>query len=117
MVGQSFGGPEGSRAFIWVNGKSYDLNLFLPQGSTLYLVYAEAINDRGEITGGACELVDGACPASGAISPAFLAVPSFSNADDAAATLEQAGAAAVAPAVAVPQELYRRPLRRFGVGR
>jgi probable HAF family extracellular repeat protein len=114
VVGQSFGGPEGSRAFIWINGKSYDLNSFLPQGSALYLVYAEGINDLGEITGGACELVDGACPSSGAITPAFLAVPGFGNADEAAAALEQAGAAAVAPAVAVSQEIYRRPLRRFG---
>lgn len=117
VVGQSFGGPEGSRAFIWVKGKSYDLNMFLPQGSSLYLTYAEGINDLGEITGGACELVDGVCPAAGAIAPAFLAVPSFNNADDAAATLEQAGAPAVGPAVAVPNEIYRRPLRRFGAGR
>jgi probable HAF family extracellular repeat protein len=117
VVGQSFGGSEGSRAFIWFNGKSYDLNTFLPQGSALYLVYAEGINDRGEITGGACKLIDGTCPSSGAVTPAFFAVPNFNNASDAAAALERAEESGLAPAVAVSRELYERPLRRFGARR
>jgi probable HAF family extracellular repeat protein len=117
VVGQSFGGPEGSRAFIRVNGTSYDLNSFIPPGSPIYLVYAEGINDRGEITGQACVLVDGVCPSNGATTPAFLAVPNFEYAEDGGAgALQSAAAVGLAPAVAVPKSLYLRPLRRFGVG-
>jgi probable HAF family extracellular repeat protein len=112
VVGQSFGGPEGSRAFIWQDGKSYDLNSFVPAGSSLYLVYAEGINDRGEITGGACVLVDGACP-SPDVTPAFLAIPNRSMGDaNAAASLEEAAAVSATSQVTVSRELYQRPLRR-----
>jgi hypothetical protein len=113
VVGQSFGGPEGSRAFIWFEGKSYDLNQFLPSGSPLYLVYAEGINDRNEITGQACVLVDGACPATGAVTPAFLAVPNFLH-GEAGEALSAAAANGAAGAVAVTRDQYLRPLRRFG---
>jgi probable HAF family extracellular repeat protein len=113
VVGQSFGGPEGSRAFIWFEGKSYDLNQFLPSGSPLYLVYAEGINDRNEITGQACVLVDGACPAMGAVTPAFLAVPNFGQ-GAMGDTLNSAAAMGAAPAVAVSRDQYLRPMRRFG---
>jgi probable HAF family extracellular repeat protein len=125
VVGQSFGGPEGSRAFIWENGKSYDLNSFLPSGSTLYLLYAEGINDRGEITGQACVAADGAC-STPPQTPAFLAIPSWAVGADDAAKGAPAGAASPLESavmvdtriqVTVPRELYRRPLRRWGVDR
>jgi probable HAF family extracellular repeat protein len=116
VVGQSFGGPEGSRAFIWQNGKTYDLNGLVPAGSALYLVFAEGINNRGEITGGACVLVDGACPASGAITPAFLLVPDFhGGAGAGGGELNEAAATASAPQVRVSSQVYRQALRRFGV--
>ena len=113
VVGQSFGGPEGSRAFVWFQGKSYDLNELLPVGTQLYLVFAEGVNDRNEITGGACVLVDGVCPATGAVTPAFLALPNFES-GQAGDALEAGGARGAAPAVAVPREQYLQPLRRFG---
>jgi probable HAF family extracellular repeat protein len=113
VVGQSFGGPEGSRAFIWFAGKSYDLNALLPAGSPLYLVYAEGINDRNEITGQGCVLVDGACPASGAVMAAFLAVPHFKSAE-VHEVLEANASSGAAPAVGVPRLEYMRPLRRYG---
>jgi probable HAF family extracellular repeat protein len=116
VVGQSFGGPEGSRAFIWQNGKTYDLNGLVPAGSALYLVFAEGINNRGEITGGACVLVDGACPASGAITPAFLLVPVHQGGGAGGGELDEAAAAtASAPEVRVSPQIYRQALRRFGV--
>jgi probable HAF family extracellular repeat protein len=40
-----------ARAFLWEDGEMIDLNTRIPSGSSLQLVYAEAINDRGEITG------------------------------------------------------------------
>ena len=95
-------------------GKSYDLNQFLPSGSPLYLVYAEGINDRNEITGQACVLVDGACPATDALTPAFLAVPNFGHGQAGEALNAAAAANGVAAAVAVSRDQYLRPLRRFG---
>jgi hypothetical protein len=86
---------------------------FYLSGSPLYLVFAEGVNDRNEITGGACVLVDGACPATGAVTPAFLALPNFES-GQAGEALEAGAAGGTAPAVAVPREQYLRPLRRFG---
>jgi probable HAF family extracellular repeat protein len=108
VVGQSFGGPEGSRAFIWENDKATDLNALVSGDAGIYLLYAEGIDDRGDITGQACTFVDGACvlPASpSSPTPAFLAVP-----------LRDGGAAAGVHA-SVPQEMVRRSLRRWGVDR
>jgi probable HAF family extracellular repeat protein len=66
VVGQSIG-PAGSRAFFWQNGVMTDLNTLVAHGA-LSLVYANDINDSGEIVGGAYN-------ATTSDSPAFLAVP------------------------------------------
>jgi probable HAF family extracellular repeat protein len=116
VVGQSFGGPEGSRAFIWQDGKTYDLNALLHPGSALYLVYAEGINNRGEITGEGCVLIDGACPESAAVTLAFFAAPNVGWGGRASGgALNEAAASADVPAVRVSPQIYRRALRRFGV--
>lgn len=39
------------RAFLWEDGEMIDLNSKIPSDSNFQLVYAEAINERGEITG------------------------------------------------------------------
>lgn len=41
------------RAFLWEKGQIFDLNTFVPLASDLYLVEADFINDRGDITGSA----------------------------------------------------------------
>jgi probable HAF family extracellular repeat protein len=108
VVGQSFGGPEGARAFVWENGKATDLNAIVAGDAGMYLIYAEAINDRGEITGQACTFVDNACvfPASpSSPTPTFLAVPQYGT---------YAGSGVHA---SVPRELVRRSLRRWGIDR
>jgi probable HAF family extracellular repeat protein len=38
-------------AVLWVNGQAIDLNTVIPANSSLQLVYALSINDRGEIAG------------------------------------------------------------------
>src|SRR5262249_28744029 len=40
-----------ARAFLWEDGTMVDLNTLIPPNSGLQLVYAEAINDAGEIVG------------------------------------------------------------------
>jgi probable HAF family extracellular repeat protein len=44
--------PTGEHAFLWENGgPMVDLNTLIPPGSSLQLVFAFAVNDRGEIAG------------------------------------------------------------------
>lgn len=74
IVGQSTGGPNGSHAVIWENGVPVDLNSLIPNGP-LTLVYANDINDAGEIVGGAANAATG-------ISPGFVAIPGLGVGDD-----------------------------------
>ena len=43
--------PPFRHAFLWENGAMIDLNSLIPSNSSLELVAAENINDRGEIVG------------------------------------------------------------------
>ncbi len=52
VVGQSIG-ANGSRAFIFRDGVLTDLNTLVAPGSP-FLIYANDINDRGEIVGQGC---------------------------------------------------------------
>jgi probable HAF family extracellular repeat protein len=67
VVGQSFRGSP-SRAFLWQNGTTLDVNQLIAPGSSLHLFYANDINDAGEITGAAVDLNTGDVVA-------FLAIP------------------------------------------
>ena len=73
VVGESIG-PNGARAFLWENGTLIDLNRILPAGSSLTLLFAGDINDRGEITGGFIDQNSVECGPS-TLGCAFLAVP------------------------------------------
>lgn len=80
IVGVSIGGgsPFGSRAFLWENGKMFDLNSLLIAGTTLQLVSTGDINDRGVITGSAIDPNSSLC---GPKTPgcAFLAIPVYDS--------------------------------------
>jgi probable HAF family extracellular repeat protein len=69
IVGVSF---PSSHAFIWQDGVMTDLNTLIPSDSALELIGTGDIDDRGEITGQACVLSNGACTSE---EPAFLAIP------------------------------------------
>ena len=62
IVGQSCtAGCAGSRAFLYQNGTMYDLNGLLDASSSAYsLIFANDINDAGEITGLAFDSTSGA---------------------------------------------------------
>jgi probable HAF family extracellular repeat protein len=60
------------RAFIWEHGKMSDLNKLVASGSSLYLNFANDINDLGEIAGGATD-------SSNSTTPAFVAIPQGAN--------------------------------------
>jgi probable HAF family extracellular repeat protein len=56
VVGQSIG-AGGSRAFLFRDGVMVDLNTLTEPGSP-FLIYANDINDRGEIAGQGCDACD-----------------------------------------------------------
>ena len=72
VVGPSFDANGNPRAFLWHNGVMTDLNTLVPAGAPLYLLFALAINSRGEIAGFG---VTGTGDVHG-----FLATPSCGNA-------------------------------------
>ena len=51
IVGVSTDSAGNNRAAYWHNGRPVDLNTQVAAGSNLYLLFAAAINNRGEITG------------------------------------------------------------------
>jgi probable HAF family extracellular repeat protein len=53
VVGQSIG-AGGSRGFLWEDGAMTDLNGLVAPGSP-HIIYANDVNDRGEIVGQACQ--------------------------------------------------------------
>jgi probable HAF family extracellular repeat protein len=72
VVGISFGGAAGSRAFIWQDGKTIDLNTLMIPGFPDHLIAAQDINDAGHITGRLLEKSTGK-------TLAFVATPIVSN--------------------------------------
>lgn len=73
VVGLSRGGPHGRRGFIWQNGVMTDLNTMTVSGSP-YVLLANDINDRGEISG---ELFDPNAIATSGFGPAFRGILVF----------------------------------------
>jgi hypothetical protein len=53
VVGFSIDG-KGPTAFLWKDKVIRDLNTLIPADSLLHLLFAESINDAGEITGQGC---------------------------------------------------------------
>ncbi len=104
VVGVSY---PSTHAWVWQNGVMTDLNSLVSSGSPLLLLAADGINDRGEITGQACVIADGGCPA-GNDTPAFLAIPR-ADADD-------SEAASFAPSATVPENVREQIRQRLAFG-
>jgi hypothetical protein len=84
-----------------------DLNTLVPAGTPL-LLYANDINDRGEITGEAFDSGSGT-------APAYLLVPAGER-QEAAATVSRAPRDSGRSRVAVPDSVRRQVARRFALG-
>jgi len=97
-----------SHGFIWQNGVMIDLNTLFPANSNLYATMANKINARGQISGMATVLSG---PDAGNIH-AFLATPVNASVGASAAEF-----AATHGKPAVPANVQKELLRRFGLGR
>ncbi len=107
VVGVSF---PSTHAFLYENGKMTDLNRLIAHDSPLVLLAANGINDRGEITGQACLIADGGCPAAGNETPAFLAIPTLNQ------DWGREGGALTGADVTVPESVREQVMRRVLFG-
>lgn len=92
------------RAFLYENGRMWNLNDLIPSTSGLFLLEGGGINNRGEITGQACIIADGGCPL-GNNTPAFLAIPESPWDQLVVASTENESAATVAISDAIRQQI------------
>jgi probable HAF family extracellular repeat protein len=107
VVGVSF---PSSDVFVWQRGEMTNLtDLVLASYPQIQLVSVGGINDRGEIAGQACALVNGACPPTATLVT-FLAIPQFGG----FATAPQARLRAKASPV-VPESIRRQVMRHLGL--
>ena len=90
-----------SRGFLWENGSIADLNTLVPANSGLYIIYAYAINNRGEI---AVNGIDG-----NGIEQAALLIPCDEN----HAGVAGCNYSMVDPGTATAQNAPRRDLPRI----
>jgi probable HAF family extracellular repeat protein len=107
VVGLSVDPSHHLRAFLWQDGAMTDLNTLVPAGSP-FLLYANDINDRGEITGEAFD-------SSSGTAPAYLLVPARQR-QEAAANVSRAALDGGRSRVAVPDTVRRQVTRRFALG-
>ena len=96
VAGESCDVNFNCRAFLWQKGTMTDLNTLIPPNSSLYLLYANDLNDRGEIVGQGFDQATGA-------APAFLAIPCGQNHQSCGERPEITGA--------VPADSRQRPTR------
>jgi probable HAF family extracellular repeat protein len=83
IVGTSFNPNTGaSRVYLGQDGTLYDLNTLVQPNAPLYLLASGDINDRGEITGVGCVVVNGEC---GPVQHTFVAIVAPGNRTSAAA--------------------------------
>ncbi len=89
------------RGFLWQNGVMTDLNTLIPANSPLYLTLAYGINDEGQIVG--------IGTTSTGETHAFLATPSYGEAESESATM---AASTERPKVNLPENVRKMLQRR-----
>jgi probable HAF family extracellular repeat protein len=103
IVGVSTDPAGNNRATYWHNGRPVDLNTQVAAGSNLYLLFAAAINNRGEITGWGLDTSTGEIHT-------YVAVPNRMH--DGSIPDVQFDLPAIAPRE-LPNELRQRLLRGY----
>ena len=107
VVGASFDKDGNPRAYLWRSGVMTDLNTLVPADSPLYLLFATAINSRGDIVGFG---VTGTGDVHG-----FLATPSNVFASQTFSPAAQAVTSRVVLSEDARRQLQQRlPFGRFG---
>jgi len=116
VVGLSCDQNGNCRAALWQDGVMTDPNSLVLPGSSLYLVNASDINDRGEIAGNAYD------PSTGD-SPGFLAIPCDEEHADVEGCKDQADGTSVTlagagerPTVILPENVREQLRRGRGFG-
>lgn len=107
VVGQSIDANGNSRAFLWQNGTMIDLNTLVSTGSPA-LVYANDVNDLGEIVGAAFDQ-------STNVVLAFAATPAFGRASGRSPSVTRP--AGGARKFMLPENVRKEFLRRGMFGR
>ena len=97
-----------THAFIWQNNVMTDLNTLFPASSNLYATMANAINERGQISGMATVLSG---PNAGKIH-AFLATPVNASVGTSVAEV-----ARTHPKITLPANVGKQLFQRRGLGR
>jgi probable HAF family extracellular repeat protein len=106
VVGASrVGAPGDARAFLWENGgPMVDLNTLIPANSSLTLVFAETINERGEI--GGTGVPAGCAPKdTSTCGHAFLLIPDGDCDDECEGRIAASQAATLQSPVATKQQV------------
>jgi len=109
VVGGSNDANGNGRAFLWQDGVMTDLNSLVAPDSSLYLVYAGDINERGEIVGLAFDQSTGTFTS-------FLAVPTH-EAGEGEAGCSVTGIGANSSKGTLPESARKQLSKRRGFGR
>lgn len=104
VVGASCDNMGNCRAYLWQNKVMMDLNALIPANSPLYPIFAEAINDAGEIVGQALQISTGDIHA-------FVATPVSGSTT--AKDIDRSSPDLSRPMV-LPESVRKQLQRRFG---
>jgi probable HAF family extracellular repeat protein len=113
VVGGSQDANGNGRAFLWQSAVMTDLNTLVPADSYLFLVFADAINSQGDITGIA---VVSAGPHAGE-AHAFLATPTNGSAGSESHAIEARVEASRPRKIVLPENVRNLLQQRPGFGR
>jgi probable HAF family extracellular repeat protein len=98
-----------SRAFLWENGSTFDLNTLVMRGASLHLQWAQDINDHGEIAGTGND--------ANGNGHVYLLIPcdeTHADVEGCDYSLVDASATAESPAPVVQEPTTRAPLTNVG---
>lgn len=106
VVGDS-SDASGEHPFLWQNGAMTNLNALIPAGSSLFLIDANGVNSRGEISGLAFDT-------NTSELHGYLAIPSNGAAKGGSATNAARDETSETPKISLPENLRKLIRQRMG---